>query len=276
MIKYRIIFQKERGVRRVAGRRSTLHRGHRDRMREAVRQNGTESLQDHELLEMLLYHAIPRRDTNETAHELIEECGSLSAVLDAAEPQLAKVPYAKGNVALYLRLLRELAHRYTVKQMSEVCENGAMVYDTPDKVAALLYPRFIGLKNERLYVLLLDNSMRLIDLVCVAEGTVSGAPFSVRGIAERAYLRGAAAVILAHNHPGGTTLPSGDDMKMTRQIATALDVLEIPLIEHYVFAGQNYSGLLRDYLSLRAGQEAPVNLSEVLALRRRNYGGFKN
>ena len=86
-------------------RNSDLHKGHRDRMRERLLANGPEGFADHELLEMLLYYAIPRRDTNETAHQLIEECGSLSAVLEAAPEKLARVPYIKENATAYQAVL---------------------------------------------------------------------------------------------------------------------------------------------------------------------------
>ena len=131
--------QKEKGA---------LHTGHRERMRARVKAAGEQSLADHELLELLLYYAVPRRDTNELAHELIEECGSLKAVLEAPEERLCRVPEIGEKSAQYLRLLGELSRRYTLSKTAQKPDPMQKIYDTPEKIAKLMYPYFLGQSKE--------------------------------------------------------------------------------------------------------------------------------
>lgn len=222
-------------------KKPNFHTGHRDRMRERVKRTGARALADHELLEMLLYYVQPRRDTNETAHELIEECGSLFAVLDSPEEKLCRVPEVQGQTALYLSLLGELSRRYTLSKTRVTKKNPMQtVYDSPDKIAALMYPRFLGVQKERMYALLFDAGMHLSDVFCVAEGSLNSVSVTVRAIVQRAYQRNAASVVLAHNHPGGVATPSTEDVRLTRDLGAALSLMGVPLIEHFVFTEHAY------------------------------------
>ncbi len=219
---------------------SGIHKGHRDRMRERFLASGGEGFADHELLEMLLYYAIPRRDTNEIAHELIEECGSLSAVLEAPAERLSRVPYVKQNAAIYLQLLGELSRRYTTEKIMPKKNPMQTVYDSTEKVTNVLYPRFLGQTREVMYAMLFDGGMHMLDLFCVGEGSIGSVSITVRAITERAYQRSALSVVIAHNHPGGVAMPSPEDIRMTRDLTTALGVMGIQLVEHFVFADNNY------------------------------------
>ena len=221
--------------------KGTLHAGHRERMRERVARSGAGALADHELLEMLLYYIHPRRDTNETAHELIEECGSLSSVLEAPDEKLCRVSGVKENTAIYLQLLGELSRRYVLAKTQSDADPMQVVYDDRAKIASLMYPRFLGVGTERMYAILFDGSMRLLDVFCVSEGSINAVSVTVRRVAERAYQRNAAAVVLAHNHPGGLASPSAEDIHVTREMESAL---MIPLIEHFVFTERAYYPIL--------------------------------
>ena len=221
-----------------------LHSGHRERMRERVEKAGAYCLADHELLEMLLYYIQPRRDTNETAHELIEECGSLSSVLEAPAERLCRVPYIKEHAALYLQLLGELSRRYATAKLEQKDAPMQSVYDTEEKLVSLLFPRFLGHKSERMYALLFDSAMHVLDIFCVAEGSVNGVSVTLRRITERAYQRNAASVVLAHNHPGGVPHPSGEDLRLTQDMQTALSLVGVPLLEHFIFTDREYYPIL--------------------------------
>lgn len=242
-----------------------LHGGHRARMRQRFLETGGAGMADHELLELLLYYTLPRRDTNETAHALIEECGSLSSVLEAGTEELCACEGVGESTAIFLRLLGELSHRYAVAKM-ESGENIPM-YDTPAKIAAYLFPRFLGLTVERVYLLLFDNGLHLLDCYHVCDGSLTGAALSVRRIAERAYRKGAAGVVLAHNHPGGLAVPSGDDIHFTRRLDEALRLLEIPLIEHYVFSDRSYAPIMSSCRATTEGDYAASSLFDVLHRR---------
>lgn len=245
------------------------HAGHRERMRERVWQSGPSSLADHELLEMLLYYVQPRRDTNETAHELIEECGSLPAVLEAPAEQLSRVPYIKESAATYLQLLGELSRRYAVQKFSAEKPSPKIVYDSLDKLATVLYPRFLGQPTERMLAVLFDGQMRMLDCFTVSEGTLNGVSMTVRAVTQRAYQRNAVSVVLAHNHPGGLATPSREDVTLTRDMETALELLGVPLIEHLVFTDHAYFPIIANCF---APQEAG---SSRAAQIRRNLSNSK-
>lgn len=239
---------------------AALHGGHRERMRERLEKAGAESLADHELLEMLLYYAQPRRDTNETAHALIEECGSLTSVLESPAERLCRVPFVKENTSAYLRLLGELARRYTVQKLQPANAPMQQAYDTPDKIASYLFPRFLGQKTERMLALLFDASMHLLDCFTVGQGSINSVSVTVRAVAQRAYQRDAAFVALAHNHPGGAAMPSAEDIRLTRDFESALSLVDIPLVEHFIFTDRSYFPILSHY-----GQETTTAQSAQAA-----------
>ena len=229
------------------------HSGHRERMRERILQTGTESLADHELLEMLLYYVQPRRDTNETAHELIEECGSLSSVLEAPAEKLCRVPYIKENGALYLQLLGELSRRYAVQKFCAEKPSPKIVYDSVEKLASVLYSKFLGQSTERMVAVLFDAQIRMLDCFTVSEGTLNSVSVTVRTVTQRAYARNAVSVVLAHNHPGGIAAPSQEDVQLTRDMESALELLGVPLIEHLIFTDRAYFPIIANCFGPQTG-----------------------
>jgi len=225
-------------------KRPSLHEGHRARLRERFLRD-PESLADHELLELALFYTIPRRDTNDLAHSLIEEFGSLSGVLEADVELLKTMDGIQDGASTFLRMLGELARRYAVSKLKP--EQDLRVFDTPEKIAAYILPFYIGLQVERAYMLLFDNGMHLIDLFHIGDGSISSVTLSTRRIAEHAFRKGAVAAVLTHNHPGGISTPSPEDLSVTRRIESALQLLEITLLEHFVFTEQAYSCIMRSY-----------------------------
>lgn len=220
-----------------------IHAGHRARMREKFLADGGAHFEEHEILEMLLFSVIPRKDTNETAHRLIEAFGSLEKVLDASPEELCTVDGIRENTAVFLALVRETAKRYATAKLT-LPEDPSPVFDTPEKIVSFLRPKYFGVNVERAYLLLFDNGMHLLDCRHLGDGEVSSILFSVRQIAEHAYRKRAARVVLAHNHPDGIAVPSGEDLNLTRQVAKALQLLEIPLLEHFIFSKYGYCAVL--------------------------------
>ena len=240
-------------------RNNSYHSGHRQRMRERAQATSLSTFADHELLEMLLYYTNPRCDTNDTAHALVERFGSLSRVLEAEESSLLDVAGVGEKSAALLALAGELARRYTVEKLSPGQERTAPL-DSPRRIVEYLAPKFLGAVKEIFYVLLLDNALRPVDLFTVGDGSVSSVPLSVRNIAERALAKHAAAVVLAHNHPGGPAVPSSEDIALTHSIREALALLEIPLIEHFVLSDRAYSTVLHqaEFKSEAAVAASPI------------------
>ena len=218
---------------------------------------------DHELLELLLYYGIPRKDTNDIAHRLIEAFGSFSAVLEADADLLGRVEGVGAGTAAFLNVVGECAARYAKEKITT--NKVRDVYDTPEKVVTYLASRYVGVDVERVYLLLFDNAMHMIDCFHVCDGSITNAYMSVRRIAERAYRKGATAAVLAHNHPGGMAAPSFDDLRITRRLAEAMRLLEIPLLEHYIIAGHYYcSAMQKDEVQ---EPEAKVSSSLVDVLK---------
>ena len=217
---------------------ASLHAGHRERLRQKFLSD-PKLLADHELLELLLYFALPRRDTNDLAHRLIEQYGSIERALGAAPDYLQLIDGVGPNTACLVSLVGEIARRYTSEQMTPTKE--APTFLTVGAVAHYLAPLFAGQERELAYVLFFDNGMHMIDCFPVGNGTASGVLLSVRRIAERAYSKQAAAAVLAHNHPGGDPDPSGEDVRVTVRLREALGLLEVPLLEHIIFGARNYA-----------------------------------
>lgn len=240
---------------------ASVHAGHRARMKERFLAANGKDLADHELLEMLLYYVIPRRDTNEIAHHLIEEFGSIERVLDAPIDELVTTQGVSAATATYLALVREAAGRYTAAKVTER-EGASPIFDTPEKIVAFLRPKYVGVTVERAYLLLFDNGMRMLDCRHLGDGEISSLLISVRRIAEIAYRKRASRVVLAHNHPDGIALPSKEDLALTRQVAAALQLLEIPLLEHFIFSKYGYCTVLNQAEEQETGtaQKAAVTI----------------
>ena len=208
-----------------------IHDGHREKMRRRFLSGGLEQFADHEALELLLYYAIPRRDTNPIAHALMERYGSLSAVLTAPVEDLKKVEGVGESAAVLLKLAPQL---YRKARLSDAEQE--TVLSSVERVGAYLLERFAGEKNEVVYQLCLDRKGKLLACKKLGEGGVASADLDIRRLVENALLTGASSVVLAHNHPSGVALPSADDVQTTRRIAAALSAVEVTLIDHIVVA----------------------------------------
>ena len=223
-----------------------IHDGHREKMRQRFLKSGLDAFADHEALELLLYYAIPRRDTNPIAHALMERYGSLSAVLAAPVEDLKKVEGVGESAAILLKLAPQL---YRKAKMSDAEQE--TVLSSVERVGAYLLDRFAGEKNEVVYQLCLDRKGKLLACKKLGEGGVTSADLDIRRLVENALLTGASAVVLAHNHPSGVALPSRDDYAATDRAKTALAVVDVALIDHIIVADGDFvsmsdSGYLTD------------------------------
>ena len=213
-----------------------LHDGHRQRMRQQFLSHGPQSMADHELLELALFYAIPRRDTNETAHRLLEQFGSLDRVLTAPEQELEQVEGVGQNAAVLLRLIGAMGDRARRPGREE------KIVASVDQAGAY----FLRL----LYQLCVDGKGKVLSCRMLSQGQADMTVLSLRQAVENALLSGASGVFLAHNHPSGVALPSQADVQATVQVRDALKRLDIRLIDHIIVADGDYvsmasSGLLR-------------------------------
>lgn len=211
-----------------------MHDGHRKRMRERFRKEGLDGFADHEVLELLLFYGRARGDVNPLAHTLIDVFGSLQGVLEAKPEQLMAVPGVGEETATLLSLLLPAFRRYTAC----LCRKRRR-FDTHEDVKLYCRSLLSGWRTERLYVIALDAEHQLLGHRLIAEGSTGSVQVQPRLVAEAALNLNARAVILSHNHPGGSDWPSLQDQTITKHIQLVLKSLEIELLDHVIVAGDH-------------------------------------
>lgn len=214
------------------------HDGHRDRLRKKFLDHGLDVLSDHEVLELLLFYAVPRRDTDTLARALLKEFGSIRAVLDAKPSELKRIPGIGDNAAVLLQLMTPLARRYQLSR-----ETRSIRLATTADCGKFMMPYFFGCNLEQIYLLCLDVQCRVITCRLLEEGSQCYVNLPIRRAAEIAMDSCAASVILAHNHPAGLALPSDQDLVTTLQLEQTLRSLDIILADHIIVAGNDFVSL---------------------------------
>ncbi len=218
-----------------------IHDGHRENMRERFLKSGLEGFADHEALELLLYYAIPRRDTNPIAHALMERYGSLSAVLTAPVEDLQKAEGIGEHAAVLLRLVPQL---YQKARLADAARE--TVLNSVSRVGAYLLERFDGEKNEVIYQVCLDRKGKLLACKRLGDGGVASANVDIRRMMENALLTSASGVVLSHNHPSGVAVPSADDWSATRRAVDALATIDVQLVDHIIVADGEFVSMRQD------------------------------
>ena len=225
-----------------------VHVGHRARMRERFMKEGLSGFSEHEVLEFLLMFAIPQRDVNPLAHRLIDRFGSLSAVLESSPAELTRVDGVGENAAALLSLMPQLMGYYQHSAMGRkpVITNLAEAR----KYAGAL---FFGLHEERVYMICVDQSGRVLHPALMHRGTIDQVQIYPREVVETALRYHAHAVLLAHNHPSGIAVPSSEDVQTTCRVAMALNAVEIQLADHIVVADGDYVSMVQSGYRLDEG-----------------------
>ena len=218
----------------------SIHKGHRERLKQRFLDEGLDNFTDIQVLELLLFFAIPLKDTNPIAHELLEHFGSLSRVLEANVEELKKVNGIKDHAATLLALVTHLCRYYQVN-----CAQQTEILTTLDDCGKYLVPRFFGRTHETVFLLCLDAKCKVLCCKELGEGSVNSAPISVRKVVETALAANATTVVLAHNHPSGIAVPSNEDVQTTSRIAAALHAVEIHLADHIVVAEGDYVSMVQ-------------------------------
>ncbi len=218
-----------------------IHDGHRERLKAKFR-NDPKSLEDHEMLELMLFNALPRVNTNEIAHYLIERFGSIRGVMNASIIELTQIKGIGENSALLIKETAELVSRYALSSV-DYKKTPLESYNT---LVPYLTALFIGADVERCYLVLFDRSKRLISVNLLAGGNANRAIIDMTKIAELVANRRTRYVVLAHNHPYGNTSASGDDIQTTNKIKHFLASMDIELIDHFIIADNNCKPILRE------------------------------
>ena len=216
-----------------------MHKDHRIRVKNRFLTEGFDHFEPHNILEMLLFYAIPQKDTNELAHTLINRFGSLEKVFDASFEELLTVPGIKEHSATLIKMIPALARIYYMEKNKP----GEALSDI-DAWGKYFVNRYIGIEVETVFLLLLDNKFNVIECVKVHEGSVNSSFVSIRKMVMSACLRNASMVVLAHNHPSGLAIPSSTDLMTTYEFAKSLQLMDIKLLAHIVVAGNQYTDIL--------------------------------
>lgn len=217
----------------------SIHAGHRKRMRERFLQTGLDGFQEHEILELLLFYAIPRVDVNPLAHRLLQRFGSLHDVLAAPVRTLTEVEGMTQNAAVYLHLLASVyaaAPERTYHQLP---------LDSPSALCAYFQQLYAYENREILRLACLDERYYLRNCHVLAEGSLTHVSSSIRTVVEHAVLDHCGIVVLAHNHPNARAQVSRDDPISTRQLSEYLKTLSITLHDH-IIVGENNVISMRD------------------------------
>lgn len=218
----------------------SIHEGHRQRLKDRFRLEGLDNFEERHVLELLLFFCVPRKDTAPMAQALLDHFGSLALVLGATAEELEKVPGVGYNVSTLLTLTTELSRYYASKQEEE-----PKILNNTDAYGKYLVPRFHRRRNETVFLLCMDAKCKLLCCKEVGEGSVNSASIPIRRVVEMALGCNATTVVLAHNHPSGLALPSGEDIQTTRRMAMALDAVDIALADHIVVADEDYVSMVQ-------------------------------
>lgn len=224
-------------------REEVSQNGHRERMRILVREKGLDALSPHQLVEFLLFLAIPRKDTKKIAYALLNKFGSIEGILNATESELKSVPGMTENAAILCNYLPEFFHYY---QRLKFKEKPVL---SPQEILPFLITLFDGETDECLYLLSLDIKQRLIHTDVVGCGNSVSVQSTAKKVVEIAMRHSAKSVILAHNHPSEIVAPSDADVKSTLSLGALLNSLDIKLMDHIIIGNRSaYSFYLKSRL----------------------------
>ncbi|MBE7018761.1 MAG: DNA repair protein RadC [Ruminococcaceae bacterium] len=224
---------------------STVHDGHRKRLRSKLLSSQFDYLCQHELLELLLFYSIPRKDTNELAHTILNYYGNnFSTVFEASPGELSKIPGVGENTAALITLVKCIIRELEKEKLKET-----QILTTTQEIGDFVIHLFSGHRNEVFYAIFLNNNNKVISYTKITEGSVNEITVESRRIVEEALkFPKTKQVILAHNHPSGNLAPSGADMDTTRLITRALNTIDIRVRDHLVVSGNKFYSFLENEL----------------------------
>ncbi len=216
-----------------------LHDGHRDRVRDKFLASGfNKSTPEHEILELVLFYSVPRRDTNELAHTLVSTFGSLAGVFNASADELMKVKGVTKNTAVLIKLFTAVAREYNDSMRSHSSK-----FSSVEEIGTYILGRYAGVTEEVVTILSLSGTGKAISFDEVLRGDISSVGLSTRKIIEILIKTRATAVVIAHNHPSGLALPSAADLTATKTVKEALSHIGVQLIDHIIVADNDFVSL---------------------------------
>lgn len=213
----------------------STHVGHRARMKSKFSEFSDRVFSDHELLELLLFYAIPRINVNEIAHDLINEFGSLDGVFSAELDRLCRVNGVGKATAEYLYLIGRIMNR-----TESVSVDVRQTFSTMSSIGEFLVKYYRGYNKEKLCVLFFDSRMKIIKITELDGGGPTEIAVSPQQIARDAVIYNASSVLIAHNHPNGSLEPSAADQNLAHLLDITLRAVGVPLIDHLIVSNAAY------------------------------------
>lgn len=217
--------------------------GHRQRLRERFIKAGPDALQDYELLELLLFMAIPRRDVKQLAKTLLSSFGSLAELMNATMPDLMRIDGMSENTAAALKAVTATAHRMMKQELIN-----KPILNSWTRLMDYCHATMAHEKKEHFRILFLNKKNELIGDEIQNSGTVDHTPAYPREIMKRSLELGATAIILMHNHPSGDSKPSKADIEMTKAIQRAAEPFNITIHDHVIIARKGYTSFRNEGL----------------------------
>jgi DNA repair protein RadC len=207
---------------------------HRLRLRERFERSGFDGFHDHEVLELVLTYALPRKDVKQIARELLNQFGTIASVFDAPVKSLQQIPGIKQYTAVFLTLIPRLIERYQHDRWKE-----NRIFNSTQQAVSYLSSIMGAERNEVFCLLALNSRNALIATEEIQRGSVNRTAVFPRLVVEAVLKHRATAVIFAHNHPGGDPTPSQADKLLTQRLKKILIELDIIVHDHIIIAGPN-------------------------------------
>ncbi len=217
--------------------------GHRERLRNRFEKSGIESLQDYEVVELLLTYAIARKDVKPIAKNLLDEFGTISGILQGNKEKLSKIKGISDKTALFFNFIKDVCSENLSDEIQE-----KKTFSSPQSVANYARMKLAGYKDEAFLILYLNVKNHLLDSIIEANGTVNKVVVYPRNIARNALRLDATSIIAIHNHPSGICTPSQSDKDLTKTLSNALNTLDINLLDHIIVSTASYFSFKEQHL----------------------------
>lgn len=225
-----------------------MHSDHRKRVRKKFMKYGIDAFEPHEVLEFLLFWAIPRKDTNILAHELINKFGSIASVFDAPYNSLLEIDGVGESTAIFLKLIPSIARIYEEEKFLTKSK-----IPTMEECCQKLVLKFIGRNEEAVALMLFDSKGKIVFEGIINKGSVNAVEIYSRRIVELVGSYFATSLILAHNHPSGIAIPSKEDVRSTDKLASILESMHVKFLDHIIVADDDYVSMMQCRISSAFG-----------------------
>lgn len=214
-----------------------VHKGHRQRLLDKYLQNGINSLEDHEVLEILLFFALSRCNTNDISHKLINRFGSISGVINAPIDEIMEIDGVGQSSAVLLRFLGDFVDNYKVNN------NYTCQLNSQEKIIEFCKNSFINNEKESFHLLFLDKRKYLVSHISLTDCKLNSVIVDLKSILMKAFNTNAGSIIFVHNHPNAPAIASENDINTTRNIMDLFSKVDINIIDHIIIGNDGYHSM---------------------------------